>query len=278
VTEAFFVLNRLQAQDGRTLSDLDRFQAYAVLGSGQAAALAEGGDPTALVGRQIVVEGRVTSIIGVLAPSGSASHAGGSVNTGLLLPATTFTRILPSVEISAVLAEARRTGRTEAVIDDIRTFFRAHAGGLGLQISSADQELAAMRRQLRLMTVFLGVAGSLAFVLGGASMLNGMLATVSERRREIGLRRALGASRADIRAQFLYEALLLSLGGAVIGGALGLTAATAIAHFAGWSLLVSPPVLMLGMFVTVATGLAAGGIPAWQAARLDPIQAMLSTD
>jgi putative ABC transport system permease protein len=115
---------------------------------------------------------------------------------------------------------------------------------------------------------------AVSLVVGGISIMNIMLVSVTERTREIGLRMAVGASRRDIRWQFLIEALILSLIGGIAGAVLGAITAIAIAWNAGWPVLISPWAIMLACGFAGFVGISFGLYPAQKAARLDPIAAL----
>jgi putative ABC transport system permease protein len=115
---------------------------------------------------------------------------------------------------------------------------------------------------------------AVSLIVGGISIMNIMLVSVTERTREIGLRMAVGASRRDIRWQFLIEALILSLIGGIAGAVLGAVAAVAIAWNAGWPVLISPWAIMLACGFAGFVGISFGLYPAQKAARLDPIAAL----
>ena len=113
--------------------------------------------------------------------------------------------------------------------------------------------------------------GSISLVVGGIGIMNIMLVSVAERRREIAIRRALGARRRDIQSQFLIESVILTLAGGLLGILLGLVATWAICRFTGWEFLISGMSVASGLGTAAAAGLFFGFQPARQAARLDPI-------
>jgi putative ABC transport system permease protein len=128
----------------------------------------------------------------------------------------------------------------------------------------------------RIFTIVMSSIAAVSLLVGGIGIMNIMLANVLERRREIGLKRALGARRRDVVQQFLAEALVIAVSGALLGMALGAIVAYSIAGLAGWSVAWSPLSLLAAVCACVAVGLAFGVYPARQAAALDPISALRS--
>lgn len=273
VTEAFSDLNGLHAAEGRLLTDLDREEPYVVVGRDQAAQL-RAGSARPLVGRQLQIEGRVATIIGVLAPAQAIRLHAGDLNQAVMVPAGTFGRIFDAAEINVIYARhGPGIAPAEAIADSIAAL-QSRVEGLALQATSAAEWVAEMQRQLRLFTLLLGSTGILALVLGGIGIMNGLTLAVSERRHEIGLRRALGALQADIRTQFLIEALILCGAGGAIGAPAGALVTRLIAAHAGWAYALPAAVPAAGLALAVVVGAAAGFVPAFQAARLKPVVAL----
>lgn len=273
VTESFIDLNGLEIAEGRLLSDLDRREPFVVVGSDLAQNLRQR-DSRSLLGQQVTIEGRLLTIVGVLAPGRAVGLFDGDLNQSLLMHARTFERAIPGAEIGVIYAQHAPGASAEEIGPEIIADLQGRQPGLSLQVISAAQIIAEMQRQLRLFTLLLGAVGSIALVLGGAGIMNSLLVAVAERRREIGLRRALGALRADVQAQFLYEAIMLCGVGGLLGIALGATGTAIISHRAGWVFSMPPSTWMLGFGVALAAGTAAGFVPAYQASRLEPVVAM----
>ena len=151
-----------------------------------------------------------------------------------------------------------------------------------LQTRSADEftivvprELLAQRyRTQRTFSVVVGSVAALALLIGGIGIMNIMLTSVVERTREIGVRRTAGARRRDVTMQFLVEALLMTVGGGLVGIAVGAVVSAGISTYAGWSTHVSATAVALGFVVSVVVGVVFGSYPAMKAAALEPVDAM----
>lgn len=273
VTEAFFALHQPRLAAGRPLTVLDERASVVVLGRDAAASLGAGAAESWL-GRPLTIEGRICTVVGVLAPAPRVRLPSASLDQAVLLPASAALRLAPGAEIGTVYV--RHDGRRDpaAAAGAVADFLQAQVSGLAVQVSAAEEVVAEMTRQLRLYALFFGAVGSLSLVLAGFAIMNGLLLAVSQRRTEIGLRRALGALRADVQAQFLYEALLLGGAGGATGVVLGVIATGAVARYAGWELTVPAIVPLAGMAVALGISALAGFFPAFQAARLDPAVAM----
>jgi putative ABC transport system permease protein len=145
-----------------------------------------------------------------------------------------------------------------------------------VEITSAEELIERMKKQMQMFSLLLGAIGSIALIVGGIGVMNVMLISVTERRSEIGLRRALGAQRGDIQSQFLIESVILCLVGGLIGIVLGTGVAFGFARLSQWQFVMSYTSVMLGFGVSTLVGVFCGFYPARTASRLDPIKALRS--
>jgi len=134
--------------------------------------------------------------------------------------------------------------------------------------------LAQSQQTQQLFNLVMGAIAGISLLVGGIGIMNIMLATVLERTREIGVRRAVGARRADVRFQFIVESFAISLLGGLSGVLMGVAIARGVAAWAGWETVVTAPSILLATGVAMGVGLASGIYPAVRAARLDPIEAL----
>jgi putative ABC transport system permease protein len=151
---------------------------------------------------------------------------------------------------------------------------RLHAGAADYELVVPEALLAESRRTQRLFNMVMGAIAGISLLVGGIGIMNIMLATVLERTREIGVRRAVGARSRDIRFQFIVESFAISLIGGVTGIVAGLVLARGVAALAGWETIVTGSSILLSTGVAMAVGLASGIYPASRAAALDPIEAL----
>ncbi|MEM7480156.1 MAG: ABC transporter permease [Acidobacteriota bacterium] len=236
------------------------------------------------IGDDLKVDDQWFEVIGVLAEGGSNADSFQGVQLGdpareIYLPVSTALRKLEKSPLDAPLTEivvrlekgasARRTGESIAGLLE-----RLHAGAEDYRLVIPEALLEQNRRAQRLFNVVMGAIAGISLLVGGIGIMNIMLATVLERTREIGVRRAVGARRRDIQFQFLTEAFAISLLGGGAGVLLGLGIARGVALWADWETVVTLGSVILSTGVAMAVGLASGYYPAVRAARLDPVDAL----
>ena len=274
VTAAFADLNKLRLSDGRFISDLDVRRYYCVIGADVAAAMRRAG-ASQLVGASLKVAERLYTVVGVLhgSPRGRRPFR---ANRAAFVPITTAQRAFERSDITRIIARMKPDVHHTVAAREVQDYFRRQSSGLRVAVESAKQLIEHMQKQMQLFALLLGAVGSISLIVGGVGVMNVMLVSVSERRKEIGIRRALGAQRRTIQSQFLIESVILSLLGGMFGVGLGIGASYVICRFTEWTFLVSPAAMVLGVGVASGVGIFFGFYPAYQAARLDPIAALRS--
>ena len=271
VTAAMAQVRRLTLAAGRFVSDLDYRQFYCVIGADVADGMRSAGTGD-LLGSLIKLQGRLFTVVGVLnpAPGGRDIRPDESV----FLPISTAERTFPRRGIQSISAVIEPGVHYTVATAEVRAFFSRKAPELEIEVISAEQLIEQIQQQMQLITLLLGVIGSISLIVGGVGVMNVMLVSVAERRQEIGLRRALGARRRDIQSQFLIESLILSLLGGLFGIVLGIASSYVICLFTGWKFAVSVSSILLGVGVASGVGIFFGLYPAHRAARLHPITAL----
>jgi putative ABC transport system permease protein len=275
-------LGLLAVARGRFLDPLDErhYAQVCVIGPRVARDLFGYSDP---LGRDLKINDVWFEVVGVLADSGTATSFEG-VEVGrtaneVYIPVSTATRKFDRDPLEAPLDEivirlgGAASPRTSAA--SVRLLLeRLHAGAEDFELVIPEALLEQSRRTQRLFKIVMGCIAGISLLVGGIGIMNIMLATVLERTREIGVRRATGARRADIRRQFVIEAFSISALGGLAGVVMGVAIARGVAAWAGWPTVVTPGSILLSTSVSVAVGLASGLYPAVRAAELDPIEAL----
>jgi putative ABC transport system permease protein len=275
-TPSYFTASNYPVASGAAFSADDNAQARRVVVIGQTVAeeMFPGVDP---VGQQVTVSGALFTVVGVL---DEKSSSGGfqDANDVAIAPINAVRQVLTGYgAINSILVEAANSTMVSTVQSEITVILDQRvpvstSGTAGYTIRSASQLLETQTATADTFTTLLGAVAAISLLVGGIGITNIMLVTVTERTREIGIRKALGAPRRTILTQFLIEATLLSF----LGGALGVAAALIGAHFtiAGVKPLVVPSSVVLALGVSVVIGMFFGGLPAARAARLRPIDAL----
>lgn len=273
VTGSFTAINKLRLERGRTVSDLDYRRYHCVVGAEIAAALRRAGAER-LLGESIRLKDRLCMIVGVLRTAPTGGMQSFEAGRSILIPFSTAQRMFPGRGIRQITARMTPEAHHTAAEEEVRRYFQRAAPGVRIRVNSAQRVIEQMQRQMQTFALLLAAIGSISLIVGGIGVMNVMLVSVTERRREIGIRRALGARRLDIQSQFLTESVVLSLIGGVFGILVGVGATWAFCRFSGWTFLVDPPAVAMGFAVACAVGIFFGLQPAIQASRLDPIEAL----
>ena len=282
-TPEFLFVHNLELASGAFFSDYDyaRSARVAVLGSTVAEDLFEEADP---IGEVIKVNGTITYVIGVLEAKGAAFV---DTDETIIVPLSTVQQTSRKGrtaqgehEVSMIalsLEDGELSEETTASITELlRTRHRTLPNDEdSFGIMSMKEIAAQVSEAMSIMVIFLGSIAAIALLVGGIGVMNIMLVSVLERTREIGIRKALGAQERDIWIQFLIEAALLSFTGGLIGIAVGWGIASGVGYFVDEiTPLVTPDIVILAASVSVGIGLFFGFYPAFQASRLNPIDAL----
>ncbi|HAJ27279.1 MAG TPA: macrolide export ATP-binding/permease MacB [Syntrophus sp. (in: bacteria)] len=275
VTANFFDLNKLQIRQGRAVSELDQNRYFCVVGDELADFLRKTGTAR-ILGSQITAEGRAYTVIGILDKVAEGGLRPYGMNRAMMIPISTALRTFQSPEINTVMARIAPHVSITQIKAEISDYFRKKARGMQVEVTSAEELIDRMKKQMQMFSLLLGAIGSISLIVGGIGVMNVMLISVSERKSEIGLRRALGAQQSDIQSQFLIESVILCLAGGFIGIILGIGISYLFALFSKWQFIMSYSSIALGFGVSTAVGVFCGFYPARSAARLDPIKALRS--
>ncbi|WCG82646.1 ABC transporter permease [Pectobacterium sp. A5351] len=264
----------LTLAQGRHLSDFDERSTYIVLGANVASQWASQGR-TAGLGEAVQVGGYLFEIVGILQPQGHNPLVPVSIDDFILMPISGMRRIMPTPQIVSVIARSHDSNTLLKTGAQLKDYLASVMPKLNIDVQIPQQLLEGMAQQSRMFSWLLAGLGGISLLVGGVGVMNVMVMNVSERRREIGARMALGARPRDIAGLFLLEAVVLSACGALIGAVCGIAAAWLFVFFSGWSAFsLSALSLPLGIGSSLAIGLFFGLNPAMTAARLEPVQAL----
>ncbi len=247
----------------------------AVLGSTVASDLfGEGINP---IGKSIYINKTNFRVIGVLEPKGSVGFF--DPNDTILVPLTTMQKILAGVDYLSIIAVGVESKDLISQVQEEITLalsrkHRVDPQNPDFSIVSQSDIIGTLTQVANTFTIFLAAVAGISLLVGGIGIMNMMLTTVTERTREIGLRRAIGAKRKDISLQFLLESIALTFIGGVLGIILGWAIAVLVSNFAGITTKVSIQAIFLSFGVSAAIGVVFGYYPAKKAASLNPIEAL----
>ncbi|MCK6524978.1 ABC transporter permease [Myxococcota bacterium] len=267
-----------QVASGRFIdeADIKGRKKVCVLGATVASRVFGEDDP---VGQLVRLRDVPIEVIGVLKAKGQTAE-GADQDDVVLAPYTTVqTRLAGRQFIGQILGSAASPDQLDLAQQEVKLILRERHG---LSEQQPDDFEVRDQRQLaetatsttQVMTTLLSAIASVSLLVGGIGIMNIMLVSVTERTREIGIRRALGARRGDVLAQFLVEAMVLSGLGGLIGAGLGVGGAWGVGRLTGWATTVTPSTVVLAVLFSAGVGVVFGWTPARRAAGLDPIDAL----
>ncbi len=283
VSADYFPINNWQLTQGEWFGPRDYAGAgkVAIIGTTVRDKLFDGSDP---IGATIRLARVPLRVVGVRESKGQSGW-GGDADDVIMVPLESARRRLSGTvglssdgvqQISVGVGRAEDLGRAAQALGDLlRQRHRIAPGGEDdFTIRNLSEIVSTRTQTTRLMSLLLGAVAGISLLVGGIGIMNIMLVSVTERIREIGLRMAVGAGPREVRLQFLAEAMMISLGGGVIGIVLGVVGAQVMARVSALPMQLDAPVIALATAFSVATGLFFGYYPARKASNLDPIEAL----
>ena len=280
---AFLTLKTLTLVEGTYFDSRDdaAFEQVCVLGSAAKQGLF--GFESAL-GKQLKINNVWFTVVGVIADQTLIKEEFAGVklqntNNDIYIPLATALKKIEFKSLESELdgivlevADERKTQATALVVSQVLE--KLHNGESDYSLVIPEQLLKQSQQTQKIFNIVMGCIAGISLLVGGIGIMNIMLANVLERTREIGVRRAIGARRADIRVQFLIEAVTISAFGGLFGIGLGFAIAYLVVFFAGWSTIITLWSVLLAFGVSTAVGILFGSYPAVQASRLSPIEAL----
>ncbi|WP_397451801.1 ABC transporter permease [Pseudomonas sp. NA-150] len=263
----------LRLHSGRFISPLDQRATFIVVGARVAEDLRVRGRPLH-VNDVLQIDHYLFQVIGIAASQSDNTLLPILADESVWVSLDSLRRLRPSAEIGNLVARVVADADLAATAVALEAQLKQRLDGREVSVQIPQQLLEGLQRQADTFTWLLAGLGGISLVVGGVGVMNVMLMNVIERRREIGVRMALGARPRDIRRLFLLEAVALSIVGATLGAVLGVASAYGFAWFSGWQFSLSPLSLPLGIGSSLLMGVFFGLYPAISASRLSPITAL----
>lgn len=271
-TSSYLSIRQLTVKQGRFVSSLDeKFrQKVIVLGSDLATTLFENESP---IDKKVLIDGESYLVVGVLNSKGGSM--GSSSDDAAFLPFSTAQRLIGTTYITQFYAQAESQNSVDWAMSSIsRVLSQTYSDSDDYTVVNQQDVMEAMSSVTSTMTMLLAGIAGISLLVGGIGIMNIMLVSVTERTREIGIRKAIGAKRKDIMLQFLIEAAVLSMLGGLCGVGIGVLAAKIYALAVGGTIVYSLPIMAAAFLFSAVVGIVFGVFPAYKASKLNPIEAL----
>jgi len=273
-TESLPGLLNQTVEFGEFFDSEDSGRRVAVIGRGVAEDLFKENVP---IGKSLQIRGKNYVVQGIFEQQKSGTFAVINMNEAIVIPFDAARQVGGTIQLAQIYVEAESADAVGGVSESIRkTLKQNHAGQEDFTILEREEALEATNEVFYQLTVFIAGVAFISFIVGGIGIMNIMFATVSERTREIGIRKAIGATNTQILGQFIMESMVLSFLGAAIGVAVSFTANVFIRVTSDLQPVTTPRVMLVVTGLSVLTGVISGILPAAKAARKDPIASLRS--
>jgi putative ABC transport system permease protein len=272
----YFSIRNLKLSSGKFYNNEDEKSAslVAVIGDTTKTNLFGQSDP---IGKLVTIRGKEFKVIGVVSPTESGLSFAGSTDDIIYIPVSAADTLAGKADINRILVSVDKSENVESVRQAIEDKLKAnHAGTEDFSVLTQKELLSTFDSILNILTTFVVAIAAISLLVGGIGIMNIMLVTVTERTREIGIRKALGATFGNIMGQFLTESVIISVLGGLIGLGLAYLAGFVTQRLAGITPIYSLKTLMVALGVSLFIGVVFGTAPAIKAARKRPIAALKS--
>lgn len=272
-TSDFMDISKLTLKSGRFVSLLDKYAYFCTVGANVYQQISQYSS-TNPIGQQIKIGNSLFTIVGIIKPTSQNAFIDTSIDNNIFIPIQTSFLLSKYAQINETIMQLAPNIKPDAAQSAVTQFFINNLSNKKLIYQNSKQLIESMQRQQKIFSSLLGFIGGISLLVGGIGVMNIMLVAVNERRKEIGIRRAIGAKRRDIQWLFLTESAFLALVGGFIGVFIGVLSSWIIAEVRHWQFhfLFYPP--LLGFSVSLLTGIFFGIYPAYKASILNPIETL----
>lgn len=272
VNDNYLNIANMTLQKGRTISivDIENKSKVCILGSEVATTLFNLSEP---VGEKIKIDGDNYTVIGLLEEQGTSM--GNNIDEMILIPITTAKYLGEDTSITSLYVKVENEDKINNTINRLENYIRQtlEISSDYYSVSSQDSVLDTMENVNNTLSLLLGGIASISLIVGGIGVMNVMLVSVTERTKEIGIRKSLGAKKMDILLQFLVEALVLSILGGILGVIFGISIGYLAENF-DFTFNPNETIVLIAFLASSLIGLIFGIFPAYRAAKLNPIDAL----
>lgn len=271
VNEIYETVKKLEISSGKFIStnDVDKRRKVVVIGSYINNALFENENA---IGQNVKINGVLYSVVGVLKEKSSSEEE--SEDDRILIPYTAAERLLKNSKINNFIIQSKNKDTIEDAETALEIFLGEKLGEDGYRIFNQEEMLDTVNETTGMLKLLLGSIAGISLVVGGIGIMNIMLVSVTERTKEIGVRKAIGAKRKDILVQFLIESIFISCLGGVVGILLGILASFGVGKLVEIVPIISLNIVVLSVSFSVIIGVFFGLYPANKASKLNPIDAL----
>lgn len=271
-TERFPLVLNQQVEYGNFFTENDAKKRVAIIGRQVAEELFKENVP---IGKRLIIRGKEFVVQGVFEQQSSGTFAAVNVNNAVVLPYDSAREVSSNIQLLQLFVETNSPNDVESVATDIRETLKAnHAGQEDFSVLEKEEALEVTNEVFYQLTVFIAGVAFISFIVGGIGIMNIMFATVSERTREIGIRKAVGATNQQILGQFVMEAVVLSILGGFFGIVISFITNGILRATTDLQPVITLEVAAIVFAISAATGIISGFLPAAQASRKDPITAL----
>jgi putative ABC transport system permease protein len=273
--EALADIIQIHLAEGHFVSFVQTFEHFCVIGARLAEQIQASAHGT-VIGKQLQIGSALYTIIGIANPWKENVFFNEDINQAVIIPIAGTALVKKDASINNAVLKLNAHIRIDEVIAQIQARLAQYAPKMSVFVRSAKQIIENMENQGHIFTLLLSVIGGISLVVGGIGVMNVMLVSVTERRKEIGIRKAVGGKNSEIQTLFLVESVLLSLVGGMLGIFSGLLITWIFAYFSRWPFTIYWLAVCVGFFVSVTVGIFFGFYPARRASVLEPVVSLRS--